>query len=138
MGKKLALASSIPVIAFLLAVTSVARADPPGSAYTIEGSERAAVCQQRLSEVKAEWQASRIPTSAARAAGWGAGGAKNHDHPGMVTNYMQRQLNEAEQLCQKGDDHGSLLRIDEVRAWLNLPFEEHPVSHGYHPENKAG
>lgn len=128
MRKTITLVAALPVLALILAATTPARAD------TMAPGEMG-VCKQRLAEVKAEWKASPIPVNAHRAAGWGSNGGKNHDHPGMVTNYMQRQLAAAEEACAKGEGHNALLRVDLVRAWLKLPFEEHPASHNYHPTN---
>ena len=127
MRKTIALALVVPAVTLAFAATSPARADSTSA----DG-----VCQQRLTEVSAEWKASPIPASTARSAGWGSnGGGKLHDHPGMVTNYMQRQINSARRLCAAGKEHDALLHLDVVRAWLKLPFEEHPVSHEYHPKN---
>lgn len=127
MRKMVAFVAAIPALTLAFAVQSPARAETTAP-------EGMGVCQQRLTEVKAEWKASPIPTSGRRAAGWGSNGTKGHDHPGMVTSYMQRQLVAAEQSCVKGEEHEALLRVDLVRAWLKLPFEEHPASHNYHPK----
>jgi hypothetical protein len=61
---------------------------------------------------------------------------RDHDHPAMVTNYMEGQLHRAETLCKEGKEHEALLRIDVVRSWLKLPFEQHPASHNYTPGKK--
>lgn len=124
MNRILSLAALLP--ALLLSTQLSARAEE-------NPAEDGKICQQRLDETKAQWQASPIPTSKARAMNVGTG--RNHDHSAMVTNYMQGQIAKAETLCRAGKEHDALLHVDVVRAWLQLPFEEHPAQHGYHPGN---
>ncbi|MDR3435772.1 hypothetical protein [Telmatospirillum sp.] len=95
-------------------------------------AEQPAACQQRLADAWQEWKASPIPTDKAREQ---AMMRRGHDHPAMVTNFMQGQLDRAGALCRDGNEHEALLYIDVVRAWLKLPFEQHPASHHYKPSS---
>ena len=128
MRSKFTLGVAIPAMALVLAFAGTANAQTPPAAEM-------GVCQQRLDEVRAEWKASPIPTSKYRAAS--SNSRNTSDRPAVVTRYMQGQLDRAQGLCKDGEEHESLLRLDLVRAWLKLPFEEHPASHNYHPSNKA-
>ncbi len=93
-------------------------------------------CSQRLAEVEAEWAKSPLPTDKVREAISNTG--RHYDPAAADSKFMRSQVEAAERLCRQGKDHEALLRLDVVRAWLKLPFEEHPGSHNYHPTNKAG
>lgn len=52
-----------------------------------------------------------------------------HQHMGSVVTFMRDQLRSATQLCDAGQEHEAMLRMDVVRAYLSLPEVAHPASH---------
>jgi hypothetical protein len=71
-------------------------------------------CQQQLDQLSQQWEARH-----------------GHQHMGPVVTFMRDQLRSAAQLCNAGQEHEAMLRMDVVRAYLSLPEVAHPASHDY-------
>lgn len=88
-----------------------------------------AACQSEIEKTKNDWRSLRLepgskPTSPSK-------GVRGHEHVQMAVDSMRFHLHEAEVLCNEGKDHQSLLHLDVIRAFLNLPEFQHPASHHY-------
>lgn len=88
-----------------------------------------AACQSEIEKTKNDWRALQLepgskPSSISK-------GVRGHEHVQAAVTSMRYHLHEAELLCNEGKDHESLLHLDVIRAFLNLPEVQHPVSHHY-------
>ncbi len=88
-----------------------------------------AACQSEIEKTKNDWRALRLepgrkPTSPSK-------GVAGHEHVTAAVTSMRFHLHEAEQLCSEGKDHESLLHVNVIRAFLDLPEFQHPASHHY-------
>lgn len=54
---------------------------------------------------------------------------RDHEHDVQEVWYMRSQIRLALRLCNEGNTHEAMLRMDVVRAWLRLPEVEHPADH---------
>ena len=76
----------------------------------------AGACNSEIEKAKAEWQAIRLepgskPSSIAK------GVPRHHEQVQSAVDSMRIHLKIAEELCQQGMDHESLLHLDVVRAF---------------------
>lgn len=88
-----------------------------------------AACQTEIEKTKNDWRSLRLepgskPSTISK-------GIPGHEHVQMAVNSMRFHLHEAEQLCKEGKDHESLLHVNVIRAFLDLPEFQHPASHHY-------
>ena len=94
------------------------------------GTARAAsVCNSEIEKTKNDWQAIHLepgskPSTIAK-------GVYPHEHVQAAVDSMRFHLAMAEALCKEGKDHESLLHVDVIRAFLNLPEIQHPTNHHY-------
>ena len=82
-----------------------------------------------IDKTVADWKALRLesegkPSSMAR-------GVEGHHHIQSSVDSMRIHLAAAQDLCKAGNDHESLLHLDILRAFLQLPEIAHPVDHQY-------
>ncbi len=88
-----------------------------------------AACHSEIEKTKNDWRALKLepgskPTSLSK-------GVRGHEHVQAAVTSMRYHLHEAELLCNEGQDHESLLHVNVIRAFLNLPEFQHPASHHY-------
>jgi hypothetical protein len=101
--------------AFMIAAAGV------GTAY--------ADCRSEIEKTKNDWAALRLePGSKPSSISKGVGG---HEHIQAAVTSMRYHLHQAEDLCNAGNDHESLLHVNVIRAFLDLPEFQHPASHHY-------
>lgn len=86
-------------------------------------------CNAEIDKTKADWQALQLqptpkPGNISR-------GIPGHAHIQSAVDSMRFHMAEATRLCKEGKDHESLLHLDVVRAFLNLPEIQHPSDHRY-------
>ena len=86
-------------------------------------------CNAEVDKTKADWQALRLesggkPSSMAQ-------GVNGHHHIQSSVDSMRTHLAAAQDLCKEGKDHESLLHLDVLRAFLQLPEIQHPTDHRY-------
>ena len=81
-------------------------------------------CKKGLDGLVAQWRSIAVP-------GTPPGNAQSprHGHTALEVWYMRSQLRLARRLCDEGDEHEAMLRMDVVRAWLKLPEVSHPADH---------
>lgn len=89
----------------------------------------APACNDEIEKTKADWQALRLesggkPSSMAK-------GVEGHHHIQSAVDSMRIHLAAAQDLCKEGKDHESLLHLDVLRAFLQLPEIQHPTDHRY-------
>lgn len=101
-----------------------------GPAALAEGA-----CKPEIEKTKSDWQALHLvgggkPGSMV----WGVGG---HHHIDAAITSMRIHLAAAQQLCGAGKDHESLLHLDVLRAFLQLPEIQHPADHRFLFDPKA-
>jgi hypothetical protein len=89
----------------------------------------APTCAEQLADLKKEWDAISFPSANQNAQI--VRGKRGHVHTGGQVQYMRNQMHFAAHLCDKGEEHEAMLRMDVVRAWLKLPEVQHPEEHGY-------
>lgn len=94
------------------------------------GTARAEIaCTSEIEKTVNDWQAIQlVPTGKPAAVSKGVG---THAHVQSAVDSMRYHLAEARALCKEGKDHESLLHVDVVRAFLNLPEIQHPTDHHY-------
>lgn len=86
-------------------------------------------CHSEIEKTKNDWAALRLePESKPSSLSKGVGG---HEHIQAAVTSMRVHLHEAESLCAEGKDHESLLHVNVIRAFLDLPEFQHPTSHRY-------
>ncbi len=86
-------------------------------------------CRSEIEKTKNDWAALRLePESKPSSISKGVGG---HEHIQAAVTSMRVHLHEAESLCNEGKDHESLLHVNVIRAFLDLPEFQHPKSHYY-------
>ncbi|MGC1860997.1 MAG: hypothetical protein WA733_07700 [Methylocystis sp.] len=92
------------------------------------GTARAS-CSSEIEKTKSDWAALRLePGSKPTSLSKGVGG---HEHIQAAVMSMRYHLHQAESLCNEGKDHESLLHVNVIRAFLDLPEFQHPASHFY-------
>lgn len=101
-----------------------------GTSVRAEGS-----CNSAVEKTKGDWQALHLesggkPSSMAR-------GVDGHHHIQSAVDSMRFHLSAAMTLCKEGKDHESLLHLDVLRAFLQLPEVQHPTDHRYLFDAKA-
>ncbi len=101
-----------------------------GTAAVAQGA-----CNAAVEKTKGDWQALRLesggkPSSMAR-------GVEGHHHIQAAVDSMRFHLAAATALCKEGKDHESLLHLDVLRAFLQLPEFQHPADHLYLFDPKA-
>lgn len=107
---------TLVLAAFALAVTA--------GAVHAEGA-----CKPEIEKTISDWQALKLaPTGKPSAISKGVG---SHAHIQAAVDSMRFHLVEAKALCKEGKDHESLLHVDVIRAFLNLPEIQHPTDHRY-------
>ena len=87
-------------------------------------------CQQQLDQLTQQWNAIGLPTPSKPGQAL-VTGRYRHQHSGGEVTFMLNQLRSAGHQCKAGQEHESMLRMDVVRAYLNLPEVAHPASHHY-------
>nr|CCD32006.1 Hypothetical protein SC2p1_00910 [Methylocystis sp. SC2] len=86
-------------------------------------------CRSEIEKTKNDWAALRLePGSKPSSISKGVG---RHEHIQAAVTSMRVHLHEAERLCNEGEDHKSLLHVNVIRAFLDLPEFQHPTSHLY-------
>lgn len=88
----------------------------------------AANCNADIEKTKRDWAALRLTPSKPGALSKGIPG---HEHFTAALTSMRFHLGEAEDLCNAGNEHETLLHLNVVRAFLELPEFQHPTSHLY-------
>lgn len=88
-----------------------------------------AACQSEIEKTKNDWRALKLepgskPTTLSK-------GVPGHEHVQAAVDSMRFHLHEAQALCDEGKDHESLLHVNVIRAFLELPEFQHPASHHY-------
>lgn len=98
-------------------------------AATIGVARAEIACTSEIEKTKSDWQAIRlVPASKPAAISKGTG---SHAHVQAAVDSMKYHLATAKRLCAEGKDHESLLHLDVIRAFLQLPEIQHPVDHHY-------
>ncbi|HEX2939967.1 MAG TPA: hypothetical protein VHO91_02900 [Rhodopila sp.] len=94
------------------------------------GTVRAdSACGKNIAQTKADWQALQLePASKPGAI---SKGIEGHEHVQAAVDSMRYHMAEAVSLCKEGKDHESLLHLNVVRAFLQLPEIQHPADHRY-------
>lgn len=87
-------------------------------------------CQQQLDQLSQQWNAIGLPPPSKPGQAL-VTGKYGHQHTGGEVTFMRNQLQSAGHLCSSGQEHEAMLRMDLVRAYLNLPEVAHPPSHRY-------
>lgn len=86
-------------------------------------------CRSEIEKTKNDWAALKLePGSKPSSLETGVGG---HEHITAAVTSMRIHLLKAEDLCNAGNDHESLLHVNVIRAFLDLPEFQHPASHYY-------
>lgn len=86
-------------------------------------------CKSEIEKTKSDWAALRLePQSKPSSISKGVGG---HEHIQAAVTSMRYHLHQAVELCNAGNDHESLLHVNVIRAFLDLPEFQHPTSHRY-------
>lgn len=93
------------------------------------GGTAYADCRADIEKTKSDWAALRLepgakPSSLSK-------GVTGHEHIQAAVTSMRYHLHQAESLCGEGKDHESLLHVNVIRAFLELPEFQHPASHHY-------
>lgn len=119
-------------IVTVVAAMSVAGVGPVRAANPVPGSQ---TCAQELTVLSGQWNDIGLPspTKPAQARVAGTGG---HVHTGGEVTFMREQFNRAAHLCKDGNEHEAMLRMDIVRAILNLSEVQHPAAHNYAPPSR--
>jgi aspartyl/asparaginyl beta-hydroxylase (cupin superfamily) len=87
------------------------------------------VCPSEIDKTVSDWKAIHlVPASKPAAISKGEG---MHAHVQQAVDSMRYHLKMAKELCREGKDHESLLHLDVIRAFLNLPEIQHPADHRY-------
>ncbi|RNJ48182.1 hypothetical protein D1O30_20450 [Methylocystis hirsuta] len=86
-------------------------------------------CKSEIEKTKSDWAALRLepgskPSSISK-------GVRGHEHIQAAVTSMRYHLHQARSLCEEGKDHESLLHVNVIRAFLDLPEFQHPTSHRY-------
>lgn len=86
-------------------------------------------CKSEIEKTKSDWAALRLepgskPSSISK-------GVRGHEHIQAAVTSMRVHLHQAESLCNEGKEHESLLHVNVIRAFLDLPEFQHPTSHRY-------
>ena len=86
-------------------------------------------CKSEIEKTKSDWASLRLepgskPSSLSK-------GVRGHEHIQAAVTSMRVHLHQAESLCNAGNDHESLLHVNVIRAFLDLPEFQHPTSHRY-------
>jgi hypothetical protein len=89
----------------------------------------APACNAEIEKTTADWHALHLesggkPSSMAR-------GVNGHHHIQSAVDSMRIHMAAAQDLCKDGKDHESLLHLDVLRAFLQLPEIQHPTDHRY-------
>jgi hypothetical protein len=88
-----------------------------------------ASCNSEIEKTKSDWASLRLePGSKPTSLSKGVGG---HEHIQAAVTSMRYHLHMAESLCKEGNEHESLLHVNVIRAFLELPEFQHPASHHY-------
>ncbi len=98
-------------------------------ASTLGVAQAENACNSEIEKTKAQWQA--LALQPASKPGAISKGVKGHEHIQSAVDSMRFHLAEAIRLCKQGQDHESLLHLDVVRAFLELPEIQHPADHRY-------
>ena len=93
-------------------------------------------CAGQLDDLGKQWGAIAFPTPSKPNAPITYGN-RGHVHTGSQVTFMTDQIRLAAHLCKDGNEHEAMLRMDVVRAWLNLPEVQHPSDHGYTRPTKS-
>lgn len=104
-------------------------------AITAPSARAAGACAPEIEKTKSDWGALHLesggkPASMARGVG-------NHRHTEAAVTSMRIHLAAAQSLCAEGKDHDSMLHLDVLRAFLQLPEIQHPADHRYLFNSKA-
>jgi len=87
------------------------------------------VCPSEIERTVSDWKAIHlVPADRPAAISKGDG---MHAHVQQAVDSMRYHLKMAKDRCREGKDHESLLHLDVIRAFLNLPEIQHPVDHRY-------
>lgn len=86
-------------------------------------------CKSEIEKTRSDWASLRLepgskPSSLSK-------GVRGHEHIQAAVTSMRYHLHQAENLCNEGRDHESLLHVNVIRAFLDLPEFQHPASHYY-------
>lgn len=92
-------------------------------------AEAADACYAEIEKTKSDWQSIKLEPGSKPSAI--EKGVYPHEHIKAAVDSMRYHLAMAEALCKEGKDHESLLHLDVIRAFLNLPEIRHPTSHHY-------
>lgn len=94
------------------------------------GTVRAqSACGKNIAQTKADWQGLQLePASKPGAI---SRGIEGHEHVQAAVDSMRYHMAEATRLCKEGKDHESLLHLNVVRAFLELPEIQQPADHRY-------
>lgn len=82
-------------------------------------------CAGAVAKLRTEWDALGLSPSAKP--GGRVVGRGGHAHVQQELDFMAHHYNQAASLCREGKDHASLLHVDLVRAYLQLPENPHPA-----------
>jgi hypothetical protein len=91
-------------------------------------------CAHRIDYVVNEWNAIMAPTAEMDS---NPDVKRAHEHTAGEDSYMRWQMRMALRLCNEGQEHESMLRLDVVRAWLKLPEVQHPHNHRYEYDRRT-
>jgi hypothetical protein len=86
-------------------------------------------CNSEIEKTKSDWASLRLepgskPSSLSK-------GVRGHEHIQAAVTSMRFHLHQARSLCSEGKEHESLLHVNVIRAFLDLPEFQHPTSHRY-------
>ena len=85
-------------------------------------------CKKQIDDLNRDWAATGLPAPD-KPGQTRVAGKKGHEHTGAEVTYMRNQRMKAAHLCQEGNEHEAMLRMDVIRAWLKLPEVQHPAEH---------
>jgi hypothetical protein len=85
-------------------------------------------CVSQLNGLVDDWRSIAVPGTQDSAK---SRSQQGHEHTAREVEFMRRQIRLAQRLCNEGEEHEAMLRMDVVRAWLQLPEVRHPRDHRY-------
>jgi hypothetical protein len=98
------------------------------SAGALHAATPVPACEAEIQKTQADWDALHLKRTKPGAMSHGVG---PHEHVQAALDTMNYHMRDAITLCKAGKDHESLLHLDVVRAFLNLPEIQHPPEHHY-------
>lgn len=113
-----------PFVARLLCASILPLGSPAASAP----EQATGACNRALDSIVTKWRSIAVP---------GKPEPSEHVHTALEVWYMRSQSHLALRLCEDGKHREAMLRMDVVRAWLNLPEVRHPIDHRYRFDEDA-